>query len=160
MESKGRILGIDPGYDIIGWAVIDDGLIVKNYGVIKTSPADGFDERLLQIHRSLIAIIDEFKPSRAAVERLFFQKNVKTAVNVAKAAGVITLTLKLKGLDYSEYSPTEVKHSVTGYGKASKDQIYFMMKRLLKLDSIEGPDDAADALAIAVCHQLSCKDLI
>ncbi len=160
MANKKKILGIDPGYDIIGWAVIDEKLNVENYGVIKTSPSDGFDERLLQIHRGLISVIDEFNPQSAAIEKIFFQKNVKTAVNVAKAAGVITLTLKLKGLEYAEYSPTEVKHSVTGYGRANKEQIYFMMKRLLKLDVIEGPDDAADALAIAVCHHLSCKNLV
>jgi crossover junction endodeoxyribonuclease RuvC len=85
---------------------------------------------------------------------------VKTAIPVAKAVGVILLTLKLKGICYTEYSPTEIKHSVTGYGKASKDQIYFMMKKLLKLDSIEGPDDAADALAIAICHQISGKNIL
>jgi crossover junction endodeoxyribonuclease RuvC len=128
--------------------------------VIKTSPGDNLDERLLQIHRSLSAIIDEFQPECAAVEKIFFQKNVKTAISVAKAAGVIVLTLKLKGIACVEYSPTEIKHSVTGYGKASKDQIDFMMKRLLKIDKIEGPDDAADALAIAVCHQISGKQIL
>ena len=154
-----RILGIDPGYDIVGWSILDDGFKVENYGVIKTSPGDDFDERLLQIHRSLNNIIEEFNPHCAAVEKIFFQNNTKTAISVAKAIGVIILTLKLKGISYSEYSPTEIKHSVTGYGKADKDQVYFMMKKLLKLESIEGPDDAADALAIAICHQLSGKGL-
>lgn len=154
-----RILGIDPGYDIVGWSVLDDGFKVENYGVIKTSPRDDFDERLLQIHRSLNNIIEEYNPHCAAVEKIFFQNNTKTAISVAKAIGVITLTLKLKGISYSEYSPTEIKHSVTGYGKADKDQIYFMMKKLLKIERIDGPDDAADALAIAICHQLSYKNL-
>jgi len=152
-----RILGIDPGYDIVGWSILSNNFKVENYGVIKTSPGDEFDERLLQIHRSLNNIIDEFNPDCAAVEKIFFQKNVKTAIPVAKAVGVIILTLKLKGISYTEYSPTEIKHSVTGYGKANKDQIYFMMKKLLKLDVIDGPDDAADALAIAICHQLTGK---
>lgn len=155
-----KILGIDPGYDIVGWSILNDGFKVENYGVIKTSPSDEFDERLLVIHRGLNNIIEEFNPDCAAVEKVFFQKNVKTAISVAKAIGVITLTLKLKGISYTEYSPTEIKHSVTGYGKATKDQIYFMMKKLLKLEIIEGPDDAADALAIAICHQISGKSLI
>jgi crossover junction endodeoxyribonuclease RuvC len=154
-----KILGIDPGYDIVGWSILNDGFKVENYGVIKTSPGEEFDERLLSIHRGLNNIIDEFNPDCAAIEKIFFQKNVKTAIPVAKAVGVILLTLKLKGISYTEYSPTEIKHSVTGYGKASKDQIYFMMKKLLKMDSIEGPDDAADALAIAICHQISGKNL-
>jgi crossover junction endodeoxyribonuclease RuvC len=157
LASNLRILGIDPGYDIVGWSILDNGFKVENYGVIKTSANDDFDERLLQIHRSLNNIIDEFNPHCAAVEKIFFQNNTKTAISVAKAIGVIILTLKLKGISYSEYSPTEIKHSVTGYGKADKDQVYFMMKKLLKLDSIDGPDDAADALAIAICHQLSGK---
>ena len=159
MASNTRILGIDPGYDIVGWSILNDGLKVENYGVIKTSPCDEFDERLLQIHRNLNKIIEEFNPQSAAVEKVFFQNNTKTAIPVAKAIGVIILTLKLKGISYTEYSPTEIKYSVTGYGKATKDQIHFMMKKLLKLDEIDGPDDAADALAIAICHQLNGKNL-
>jgi len=160
LGSNLRILGIDPGYDIVGWSILDSDFKVENYGVIKTSPTDEFDERLLQIHRSLNNIIEEFKPDCAAIEKIFFQNNVKTAIPVAKAVGVIILTLKLKNIIYTEYSPTEIKYSVTGYGKASKDQIYFMMKKLLKLESIEGPDDAADALATAICHQLNGKKII
>lgn len=159
MASNLKILGIDPGYDIVGWSILNNNFQVENYGVIKTLPSDDFDERLLQIHKSLNSIIEEFNPDCAAIEKIFFQNNVKTAIPVAKAAGVIILTLKLKGISYTEYSPTEVKHSVTGYGKASKDQIYFMMKKLLKLENIEGPDDAADALAIAICHQLNGKNV-
>lgn len=154
-----KILGIDPGYDIVGWSILNDNFKLENYGVIETSPSDNFDQRLLQIHRSLLCIIEEYNPHCAAVEKVFFQNNTKTAIPVAKAIGVIILTLCLKDVPYTEYSPTEVKHSVTGYGKASKDQIYFMMKRLLKLENIEGPDDAADALAIAICHQLTGKKL-
>jgi crossover junction endodeoxyribonuclease RuvC len=155
-----KILGIDPGYDIVGWSILNDNFKVEKYGVIKTSPREEFDERILSIHRGLNSIIEEYNPDCAAVEKIFFQKNAKTAIHVAKAVGVILLTLKLKGVCYTEYSPTEIKHSVTGYGKATKDQIYFMMKKLLKLDCIEGPDDAADALAIAICHQISGKNIL
>lgn len=154
-----RILGIDPGYDIVGWSILDDDFKIRDYGVIKTSPPDDFDERLLQIHRNLSNIIEEFNPHCAAVEKIFFQNNTKTAISVAKAIGAITLTLKLKDISYTEYSPTEIKYSVTGYGKATKDQIHLMMKKLLKLEIIEGPDDAADAIAIAICHQLNQKVL-
>ena len=150
-----KILGIDPGYDIIGWSVLSDGFRVLNYGVIKTSPGDSFDDRLLQIHRSLINIIEEHSPDCAAIEKVFFQNNSKTALTVSRAIGAIILTLKLKNINFSEYSPTEIKYSVTGYGRATKDQIYFMMSRILKLEKIEGPDDAADALAVALCHHLN-----
>lgn len=149
-----RVIGIDPGYDIVGWSVLDDGFKPVNYGIIKTSPEDELDERLLQIYRSLNIIIDEYNPACAAIEKIFFQNNVKTAIDVAKAIGVITLIFKLKALALNEYTPTEIKNTVTGYGKASKEQVHFMMRKLLKLDTIEGPDDAADALAVAICHQL------
>lgn len=159
MGNNVKILGIDPGYDIVGWSILSNDFKVENYGVIKTSNGDEFEERLLKIHRSLNSIIEKYNPDSAALEKIFFQKNVKTAIPVAKAAGVIILTLTLKGIPFAEYSPTEIKHSVTGYGKATKDQIYFMMKKLLRLEKIEGPDDAADALAIAICHQLNCRNL-
>ncbi|MCL1834182.1 MAG: crossover junction endodeoxyribonuclease RuvC, partial [Leptospirales bacterium] len=104
-------------------------------------------------------ILDEFKPDCAAIERIFFNKNTKTAIPVAKVSGAIILTLKLRGIPYSEYTPIEVKHSITGYGRASKDQIYYMMKRILNLKAVDYPDDAIDALSIAVCHQLKNKNV-
>ena len=158
--SNSKILGIDPGYDIVGWSVLSNNFKVDDYGIIKTSPSDEFDDRLLQIYTSLNKILDEFKPDCAAIEKIFFHKNSKTAIPVAKAVGVIILTLKLRGIPYSEYSPIEVKYSITGYGRASKDQINYMMKRILNLKTIEYPDDAADALSIAVCHQLKNKNRI
>jgi crossover junction endodeoxyribonuclease RuvC len=154
-----KILGIDPGYDIVGWSVISNNFKVNDYGVIKTSPADEFDVRLLQIYNNLNEILDEFKPDCAAIERIFFNKNTKTAIPVAKVSGAIILTLKLRGIPYSEYTPIEVKHSITGYGRASKDQIYYMMKRILNLKAVDYPDDAIDALSIAVCHQLKNKNV-
>jgi len=152
--SNSKIIGIDPGYDIVGWSILGNNFKVEDYGVIKTSPGDEFDDRLLQIYTSLNEIIDKYKPNYGAIEKIFFHKNTKTAIPVAKAAGVIILALKLRGIPYSEYSPIEVKHAITGYGRASKDQIYFMMKRILNLKTTEYPDDAIDALSIAVCHQL------
>ena len=157
--SNLKILGIDPGYDIVGWSILGNNFKVYDYGVIKTSPSDEFDDRLLQIYKSLNELLDEFKPDCAAIERIFFHKNSKTAIPVAKAVGVIILTLKLRSIPYSEYSPIEVKYSITGYGRASKDQISYMMKRILNLKTIEYPDDAADAMSIAVCHQLKNNNL-
>jgi crossover junction endodeoxyribonuclease RuvC len=154
LASNLKILGIDPGYDIVGWSIISNDFKVDDYGIIKTSPADEFDDRLLQIYTSLNKILDEFKPDCAAIEKIFFHKNTKTAIPVAKAVGVIILALKLRGIPYSEYTPIEVKYSITGYGRASKDQIFFMMKRILKLKTNEFQDDAIDALSIALCHQL------
>jgi crossover junction endodeoxyribonuclease RuvC len=154
-----KILGIDPGYDIVGWSILSNNFKVDDYGVIKTSPADEFDVRLLQIYTRLNEILDEFKPDCAAIERIFFHKNAKTVIPVAKVVGVIILTLKLRDIPYTEYTPIEVKSSITGYGRASKDQIYYMMKRILTLKTTEYPDDAIDALSIAVCHQLKNKNL-
>ncbi len=149
-----RILGIDPGYDIVGWSVINDDLTVVEYGVIKTDPGSEFEDRLLHIHRGLDEIIEMHKPECASIEKLYFQKNVKTAMSVANAIGVIMLTLKLRNISFCEYTPTQVKQAVTGFGKASKEQMQLMMSRILGLKKISGPDDAADALAIAVCHSL------
>ena len=152
-----KILGIDPGYDILGWSVITDKFKVLNYGIIKTSPADPVETRLLKIHRSLDAIITEFQPDCASLEKLFFQKNSKTVMNVSAAIGVVMLTLKIRDLPFYEYTPTQVKNSITGFGKAEKDQVEFMIKKILNLGEISGPDDAADALSIAVCHALCRK---
>ncbi len=152
-----KILGIDPGYDILGWSVISDKFKVYNYGIIKTSPSDPVETRLLNIHRSLDAIMAEYQPDCASVEKLFFQKNSKTVMNVAAAIGVVMLTLKLKEVPFFEYTPTQVKNSITGFGKAEKGQVEFMVKRILNLSEIKGPDDAADALSIALCHALCRK---
>lgn len=151
-----KILGIDPGYDILGWSVVSDKFRVFNYGIIKTSPADPVETRLLKIHRSLDAIIAEYQPDCASIEKLFFQNNRKTVMNVSAAIGVVMLTLKMNELPFFEYTPTQVKNSITGFGKAEKGQVEFMIKRILNLGEISGPDDAADALSIAVCHAL-CK---
>ncbi len=153
-------MGIDPGYDILGWSVINEKFRVFNYGIIKTSPEDSIETRLLNIHRSLDAIIAEYQPDCASIEKLFFQNNSKTVMNVSAAIGVVMLTCKLKELPFFEYTPTQVKNSITGFGKAEKGQVEFMIKKILNLDKINGPDDAADALSIAVCHALCRKPVI
>lgn len=150
-----RFIGIDPGYSILGWAVIDDACTLIDFGVITTEKDIPFDERLLHIHTALNTICETFKPDTAAIERIFFQKNTKTAIEVAKVIGVIILSLKLKAIHYEEYTPPQVKLAITGYGKATKEQMQIMMKRLFNISRLPDPDDAADALALALCH--SCR---
>jgi crossover junction endodeoxyribonuclease RuvC len=154
-----RILSIDPGYATLGWAIIEGSLKIVDYGSIRTKSGLGIDERLFIIHDELNKIIDHYKPDCAAIEKLFFAKNTKTAVDVAKCIGVILLTTKLKGLGYDEYTPLQVKNAITGYGRAAKDQIQNMIMKIYKLNEIPRPDDAADALAIAACHYLSMKSV-
>ncbi len=149
-----KILGIDPGYDIVGWSVLCDGMKLVDYGFIKTSPSDPLEERLLQIHRSLDVIIKEFSPDSAAVEKLFFNKNAKSVMDVSKAIGVIVLTLKLNRLPFYEYTPNQVKQSVTGFGRAEKKQVKFVIEKLTGISSLKGPDDAVDSIGIALCHMM------
>ncbi|MDZ4669613.1 MAG: crossover junction endodeoxyribonuclease RuvC [Phototrophicales bacterium] len=147
-------LGIDPGTATIGYGLVrelDDGsLQAVAYGVISTSPKDPMWQRLQIIHDSLKDIIHQFKPDRVAVEELFFAKNITTALTVAQGRGVILLTLAQTGVTIAEYKPNEVKQSITGYGAAKKPQIQEMVRLLLGLEDIPKPDDAADALAIAI----------
>lgn len=150
-----RILGIDPGYAIVGYGVVDFSggkFSVVNYGAV-TTPADmPFPQRLEVIYRDLLSIIDTFKPDSLAIERLYFNTNTTTAIDVAQARGVIILAAQSKGLKIGEYTPLQVKQSVTGYGKAEKRQVMEMVKSLLSLKAVPKPDDTADALALAVCH--------
>jgi crossover junction endodeoxyribonuclease RuvC len=152
-----RIMGIDPGYAILGWSIIEDSLRIIEYGVITTDKALPLEDRILVIHNNLNSIIARYKPETAAIEKLFFQKNTKTALEVTKVIGAVLLTLKLSGIQLGEYTPTQVKMSITGYGRASKEQMQTMMMRLLNMKEIPTPDDAADALAIAVCHSCKCR---
>jgi crossover junction endodeoxyribonuclease RuvC len=152
-----RILSIDPGYATLGWAIIEGTLKIVDYGAVETKSGLEIDERLLIIHNELNKIIDYYKPDCVAIEKLFFAKNTKTAINVAKCIGVILLTTKLKGLGYNEYTPLQVKNAITGYGRAAKDQIQNIIMKIYKLKEIPRPDDAADALAIAACHFLNMK---
>jgi crossover junction endodeoxyribonuclease RuvC len=153
-----RILGIDPGYGILGWSAIDNNMKIHGYGVVTTPAGESLDKRLLSIHRSLHEIILEFRPDVVAVEKLFFNKNSKTVIDVAKAIGVIMLTIRLTDADLFEYTPTQVKHAITGYGRATKQQIQVMMKKIFNIRELPKPDDAADALAIALSHALKAKN--
>ncbi len=150
-----RILGIDPGYATTGYGFIDyfsGRLSFVVAGIISTSSKEGLPERLGRIFREINLLIDSYKPDAAAIESLYFQNNHKTAIKVAEARGVILLALKEKGIAISEYTPLQVKSSTTGYGRAEKHQIIMMTKTILNLKENPKPDDAADALAIALCH--------
>lgn len=155
-----KILGIDPGYGILGWSIIDSRLRVEEYGAIRTASEEPIDHRLGAIYRELTDIIAKYKPDLAAVERLFFSKNTATAMDVAKTMGVILLVLNQTGLSYREYAPVQVKKAVTGYGRAAKEQMQVMVARIFGLKAIPRPDDAADALAVAACHALSCGNAV
>ena len=149
------VLGIDPGLATIGWAVVEksgrENKII-DYGTITTPAGGKLPVRLLDISKALDILIDRFNPDAAAVEELFFNKNVKTALTVGHARGVILLSLAKRGLTLYEYTPLQVKQAVVGYGRADKNQVQQMVKMLLKLREIPKPDDAADAVAVALCH--------
>lgn len=150
-----RILGIDPGLAIVGYGVIDSEKGVYrpvDCGVINTPKELSLPERLELIYKGMGELIDTFKPDQVAIEELFFTKNITTGITVAEARGVILLACKQSGLPMFEYTPNQIKQSLTGYGKADKKQIQFMITRLLGLKAIPKPDDAADALAIALTH--------
>jgi len=150
-----KIMGIDPGLATLGYAFVEknnNSFKLNNYDVIETE-ADMTDvKRLKIIYDRLQGLIEENQPDCMAVEELFFNKNVKTAIRVGQARGVILLAGADAGLKVSEYTPLQVKQAVVGYGRASKHQVQHMVKALLNLESIPEPDDAADALAVAICH--------
>jgi crossover junction endodeoxyribonuclease RuvC len=147
-------LGIDPGTATVGYGFVrelDDGsLQAVAYGVITTPPTLAMPDRLAIIFNDLTALIRQYQPERAAVEDLFFGRNITTAITVAQGRGVILLTLIQAGLPIQEYKPSFIKQSISGYGNAKKPQMQEMVKILLNLDTIPRPDDAADALAIAI----------
>ena len=149
------ILGIDPGYAIVGWGVLDysnNHFKVLGYGAITTKAGTPFNQRLELIYRELDLIMTKYKPDVMAIEKLFYNTNAKTVIDVAQARGVIVLTAQLHSLEIAEYTPLQVKQSVVGYGRAEKPQVMEMTRRLLALESVPKPDDTADALAIALCH--------
>lgn len=155
-----RILGVDPGTAITGWGVVEgDGseLNLVAAGVITTSAGTPLPQRLQIIYRELTLLIEEWQPESSAVEELFFSKNAKTALAVGHGRGVALLALANANLSIAEYKPLEVKQAITGYGGADKWQIQQMVKLLLSLDEIPRPDDAADALAVAICHLHSVR---
>lgn len=149
------ILGIDPGYAIVGVGVIEyngNKFKVIDYLAITTEAHTPFEQRLKIIYDSLEEIIVRYKPDYMSIEELFFNDNAKTAIAVGQARGVIILSAVNHGIEIFEYTPLQVKQAVVGYGRADKKQVQQMTKAILNLDSVPKPDDVADALAIAVCH--------
>ena len=150
-----RILGIDPGLAIVGWAVLDSDrgrLTPVAYGAITTPAHTSVESRLLIIKSDLETVIDKYAPTEMAIEELFFNTKISTGSTVAEARGVILCTAHAKGLKISEYTPLQVKQAVVGYGKAEKHQVIAMVTSILKLKKAPKPDDTADAVAIAICH--------
>ena len=157
------ILGIDPGYAIVGFGLVESqGQRQKLVacGAINTPAGVRLSARLWQIANDLEELISRFKPDALAIEELFFNNNVTTGIGVAQARGVIIMTAEKMGLPIYEYNPSQVKQAVVGYGKAEKRQVMDMTKRLLGLSSVPKPDDAADAVAIALCHARSSTSLL
>jgi crossover junction endodeoxyribonuclease RuvC len=150
-----RVLGVDPGTATTGWAVVEkrnDQLFPLGFGFIQTNKNRTESERLLEISCDLEKIINKFHPQESATERIFLFKNQKTVIQIGQARGAILLTLEKMGVKLSSYTPLQVKQAVTGYGRAEKKQVQFMVKKILNLKSTPEPDDVADALAIAICH--------
>ena len=149
------IIGIDPGYAIVGYGAVryeGNHHVLLGHGCIRTEAGTPFEERLLTIEDDLQRIYDLYHPDCVAVEELYFNTNTKTALAVAQGRGVILLTTARRGIPVTGYTPLQVKTAVTGYGRADKSQVQQMVKTLLNLKEIPKPDDAADALAIAICH--------
>jgi crossover junction endodeoxyribonuclease RuvC len=150
-----RIIGIDPGYAIVGYGILDyagNRFRTIDYGAVTTESGMDFERRLAYIYDELAEILVKYRPDYMAVEKLFFTTNQKTAIDVAQARGVIQLCAVKHGVSLHEYTPLQVKSAVTGYGKADKNQVQQMTKTMLKLEAVPKPDDTADALAIAICH--------
>lgn len=150
-----RILGLDPGYAIVGYGVIEHDRgknIYIGHGAVTTPAGMELPIRLMEIHRDICTLIDKYKPEAVAIEQLFFNTNVTTGINVAQARGVIILACAEKGVPIAEYTPLQVKQAVVGYGRAEKKQVMELTRIMLGLQAVPRPDDAADALAIAICH--------
>ncbi len=158
-----RILGIDPGIAIVGFGLIESNrgsVRMLQYGAVTTEAGLPLATRLVQIENDMTALIAQLKPDEIAVEELFFSKNITTGIAVAHGRGVILCTAERLCVPIFEYTPMQVKQAVAGYGLADKKQVMDMTKRLLKLKAVPKPDDAADALAIAICHARSATSLL
>ena len=158
-----RILGIDPGYGITGFAIVEaqaGACRLLRCGAITTPPNTEFSWRLEVIYNDMCQLLETAKPDAVAIEELFFGQNVTTGINVAQSRGVILLAIRQAGVPIYEYKPMQVKQSVVGYGNATKRQVMDMTKRILHLEALPKPDDAADAIAIALCHARSSTSLL
>lgn len=150
-----KVLGIDPGSETLGWGVVEGSgtkYSALDYGVVKSNPKDAFSKRLLNIHDGIQKIIEAHSPDVLSVEEAFYSANAKVAIKLGQVRGVVLLIGEQNGLDIAEYAPRLIKQTVVGYGNADKVQVQEMVKLLLNLKSIPQPHDAADALAIAICH--------
>lgn len=158
-----KILGLDPGYAIVGFGLIESDSIHNReirHGAIRTPANTPMQERLASIYADMILLLDTFKPEAAAIEELFFNTNTTTGIYVAQARGVILLACAQKHIPLFEYTPLQVKQAVVGYGRAEKQQVMEMTRILLNLETIPKPDDAADALAIALCHAQTSTSIL
>ena len=158
-----RILGIDPGIAIVGFGLIESdrgAMRMLQYGAVTTEAGLPLAARLVQIEDDMRALIQQLRPDEIAVEELFFSKNITTGIAVAHGRGVVLCTAERLGVPIFEYTPMQVKQAVVGYGLAEKRQVMDMTKRLLKLKAVPKPDDAADALAISICHARSATSLL
>lgn len=158
-----RVLGIDPGYAIVGWGVLDhmgNRFTPVGYGAVTTPAGVPLEQRLAQVYEGVCQVMDTYKPEALSIEKLFYQHNQTTVIGVAEARGVILLAAAQRGIPITEYTPMQVKQSVVGYGKAEKKQVMLMTQRLLNMKQIPRPDDAADALALAICHSRAATSLL
>ncbi len=158
-----RILGIDPGYATIGFGLINAQGIrqtLLHYGAITTPAGMEFSKRLTLLYDDMVRLLNDLQPEAAVVEELFFNTNITTGIQVAHGRGVILLAIEKSAVPLFEYTPSQVKQAVVGYGKAEKSQVMDMTRRLLHLTETPRPDDAADALALALCHARSCTSLL
>ena len=158
-----RILGIDPGIAIVGFGLIESdrgAMRMLQYGAVTTEAGLPLATRLVQIEDDMRALIQQLRPDEIAIEELFFSKNITTGIAVAHGRGVVLCTAERLGVPIFEYTPMQVKQAVVGYGLAEKRQVMDMTKRLLKLKAVPKPDDAADALAITICHARSATSLL
>ena len=155
-----RILGIDPGYAIVGYGILEyekNKFYPLEFGAITTEAHTDFQQRLMDVYDSVNEVMQRTKPDALAIEKLFFTTNQKTVIQVAQARGVILLAAAKNGIPVYEYTPLQIKQSVTGYGKAIKTQVQDMTKRILRLEKVPKPDDTADRLAVAICHGYSYR---
>lgn len=158
-----RILGIDPGIATVGFGIVDSEPGKLNYvtcGIVSTPAHTPLSSRLDQIYNDITQLIDAFKPDAVSIEELFFNTNITTGISVAHGRGVILLACYKCGVPVFEYTPLQVKQSVVGYGRAEKKQVIDMVRRILKMKNPPKPDDAADAVALAICHSRSATSLL
>jgi crossover junction endodeoxyribonuclease RuvC len=150
-----RVLGIDPGSETLGWGVVEGSGLkysLVDFGTVKSSPREQFSKRLLKVYRGVEEVVDKYSPDVLAVEDTFYAVNVGVALKLGQVRGTMLLLAEQRGLDIAEYSPRLIKQTVVGYGAAEKHQVQEMVRVLLRMKTIPTPHDAADALAIAICH--------